>query len=409
MTREASKPATLWSRMFITLCIINLLQVIGQMMMVTIMPLYARDMGASAAVIGFVVGSFAVASLVTRPFATPAFDSFSKKKIFFFAIGMKAVCSFLYGFCTNVTMLILVRMLHGVAMGCSGPLALAIVSDVIPQERMGSGISIFSLAQALAQAVGPALGLWLVSAVGYQMTFRISGISIVFACILILTLDVKEPDVRPPYRLVLGRIFARGAIPPAVLTGIFSACNASVMSFIAIYASFYAIDQIGLYFTVHAICLLVTRPLFGRLADKLGFAKVMIPSIIAYACGFLLISQSHELWMFLVAAVIMACGYGVCSPLFQAIAMQSVPRSRRGAASSTNYTGLDAAQLAGPAAAGFVIEHFGAAGMPEVNAYSSMYLVVAGVVLAGLVVYIVLYRIIKRNMAAAKAENERAA
>lgn len=407
-TLYPDKPS-IWSRTFVLLCIVNLFQVTGQMMMTTIIPLYARDMGAASSIVGIVVGSFAVTSILTRPFTSPAFDSFPKKPILLGAVALVVVCTFLYGVADSVVTLTGVRMLHGLAMGCTGPLALALASEVIPLQRMGSGLGVFSLAQALSQSVGPALGLWLIGVIGFQMTFRVAGISM--ACALVLIFFIKEPahlEARPPYKIALNRCFAAGAVLPAALICIFSAINSSVMAFVAIYAGELGVEGIGMYFTVHALCLIITRPIFGRAADRFGFAKVIVPSLVVNALAYILIAQATSLPMFIVAGVLTAIGYGSATTLLQTLAMASVKRSRSGAASSTTFTGLDFAQLVGPGIAGTLAERFYEASGSEVQGFSQMYLVMFAVALAGVVVFLVAHRRIERNMDAAHAENDRA-
>ena len=396
--------SSIWTPTFISLCIVGIFQVTGQSMMNTVIPVYTRTLGASGSVIGMIVGSFAITALCARPIFTPAFDSFPKKPIFFAAELLIVVCSFLYAVASTVPAMFVVRMLHGLAMGCTGPLALALASECLPPDHRASGISIFSLSQALGQAVGPATGLWLVDVIGYAWTFCISGFSMVVAALLVLTIKEPRRENRPKYKIALNRMFAAGAVTPAILTAICSASNSSIMSFLAIYGTLMGIAGIGLYFTVHAIFLIIFRPFCGRLAEKLGYAKVMVPSLILYACTFLLISRSTQLWQFLVIAVLTAAGYGVCSPLFQSIAMSSVPNERSGAASATNFTGLDTAQLIGPTFAGFLADRFYAQTGSEVAGYSSMYVAIAGVMACGVVLYLLLYKRMQRTMDKVAAE-----
>jgi MFS family permease len=118
-------------------------------------------------------------------------------------------------------------------------------------------------------------------------------------------------------------------------------------------------DGIGLFFTVYALTMLATRPIIGKLTDRFGFVKVGIPAIFMTALSFIIISQSHVLWMFLLAAFVSSFGYGAAQPTLQSLAMKSVPADRRGSASSTNYIGMDSATLIGPTVAGFVAQKFG--------------------------------------------------
>ncbi len=401
----ARKGDSIWSVTFVVLCFISLFQSIGQFMMNTILPLYADSFGATPTVVGIAVGCFAITALLTRPFATPAFDSFSKKKIFFCAILLVMVCSFLYGFVRSVPALIAVRMLHGFAMGCTGPLALALATESLPPSHLGRGISIFSLAMTVAQALGPALGLWLIDAVGFIWTFRIAGISMIVAAILILFIKERPNPLRPPYKIEFKRIIAVGAIPPALLTCIFSSCNTSVMSFIALYANALGVAGIGVYFVINSILMLGTRPLFGRLVDRFGYRPVIIPALIAFAVAFVVIAYARTLEMFMVAGVITACGYGACIPQLQALAMGSVPRSRSGAASGTHFTGLDIAMLFGPIISGSVAETFHGITGDTVAGYSDMYLVAAAVVVAGIVLFCLLYPRMMRNIERANEIN----
>jgi MFS family permease len=404
---SSTRAESIWSANFIVLCIVNLCQVMGQQMMTTIIPLYAYDLGAASGLIGFVTGSFAITALITRPFIAPAFDSYSKKKIFCFASLLITVCSFLYGIANTVPLVIAVRMLHGLAMGCTGPLALALACETLPESKMASGISVFSLAQALSQAVGPMTGLYLIGVIGYQWTFIIAGIAM--ACSAALSLTVKEnvKIERPKYKFELSRCFVKAAIPAAILTAITTGANMSIMSFIAIYGGLLGIDQIGLYFTVNATCLLVTRPFFGKLADKYGYSKVIIPAMCLFALSFVIIAMADTLWMFLIAAVVGACGFGVVSPLLQALSMQCVPRKRSGAASATNYTGLDLAMLLGATVSGGIAEVFYGTSGNEITGYSDMYLVNVLFVAVALVLFLFMRKFMARNIESANKQNEK--
>ena len=68
------------------------------------------------------------------------------------------------------------------------------------------------------------------------------------------------------------------------------------------------IANIGIYFTVSAICMLITRPVIGKLADKFGIHKVLLPAFFMFGLFLLVVSFADSLPMFILAAVISACG-----------------------------------------------------------------------------------------------------
>lgn len=378
----------MWNRVFIGLLIINFFNSMGQMMMTTLIPLYAYNLGATATMVGIVTSSFAITALLCRPFVGPAFDSFSKKWMLFGAMAISVVAVFLYGQMTTVPGLIFARLLHGVAMSCTGPLAMALVCNAIPSERFGTGVSIYSLVGALCMAVGPAVGLWLVGVFSYTFVFTISAITLGIGCVLVVFLKDPNPSAREPYRFAPSRMFAKGAVLPAAITCILVLAATCVGSFIAIYAGLRGVENIGLYFTAYAITMLATRPLYGHLADKYGFQRVIIPGLALFAAAYVIIWQADSLPLFLLAGVVNGFGFGAVIPLMQALAVQCVPANHRGAASNTYYIGIDSGMLLGPAFGGLVVDLYVGGGVPEVFAYSNLYLTALIPIAVGIVLYL---------------------
>ena len=52
--------------------------------------------------------------------------------------------------------------------------------------------------------------------------------------------------------------------------------------------------------------MLISRPVIGKLSDKYGLVKVVIPALICFALSFYIISIAENLFMFLVAAFVSA-------------------------------------------------------------------------------------------------------
>ena len=393
-------PNKLWNWGFIMLIVVNLTQSLGTFMAINIIPLYARGLGAPASMIGFITGAFAVTALAVRPFSGPAFDSFSKKWLFFIATVLCFVATFGYAFTSSVIVLILLRFVNGVGVGCCGPLGMALASEQIPEGRMSSGIGFFTIATAISQAFGPALGIELSQRWGYAPAFLTASAFIAVGALLLALFVHDAPDApRLPYKIALNRIFARQAVVPAVVLGLLSMSFACTNSFMAIYGGLRQVGGIGLYFTVYALCLLVTRPLFGHLSDKYGTTKVAVPAMCCFAASFIIVSRSSSLAGFVAAALVAGCGFGATTPLMQSLMFKCVPHTYRGAGSNTTYTGQDAGQLLGPFLAGVVIDALVPVTGSEVAAYSTMWLVMLIPIVAGIVVYLACQPLIKRTQA----------
>lgn len=369
----------------------------GQQMMNTLVPKYANALGSSAYLVGLVGTAFGVSSLIARPFTCPAFDSFSKKKLLIFSLAGICAVFTCYGLAKSYAMLITARLFHGVFVGCVAPLTLAIAGDSLPEKSMGSGIGIFSLCQAFGQAVGPNLGLKLSKAIGFNNTFFL-GAAIMAISIVLAHFVIEVPREKSPYKIALDKFIEKDSLHPAVLMFCIMIAYTCIGSYLAIFGELLGIENIGLYFTIYAIFLLVSRPVSGKLIDKYGYAKVLIPGLICFALSFVIIGTSRKLPGFLVAAVVNAFGYGVCFPAIQSLGMSCASRNRRGAAASTSFLGSDCSMLVGPALAGLLVDGIAKTNLGEIQGYSVMFCIMIIPILIGLIYFLIFKKKIQANI-----------
>lgn len=184
------------------------------------------------------------------------------------------------------------------------------------------------------------------------------------AALLAMNLKNRTVKERRRFKISVQNIVAKEALIPAVLAFFCAMANYNINSFLAIFGEERGCGStIGYFFTVYALTMLISRPLVGKLSDKYGFVRVLLPSMGCFALAFVLISFSTNIWMFLAAAVVFAFGFGACHPTIQALCMKCVPKEKRGAGSTTNYIGQDLGNLVGPTVAGFVVQSYGYASM----------------------------------------------
>ena len=369
-----SQKETIWSAPYVALMATNFFQSMAAFMTNTTLPLYLDALGAATSTVGIVVGAFAITALLVRPFAGPAFDSFSRKRLLLASQTVIAASLVGYGVVSSIPGLFCVRLLHGIGIGCSGPLAMSLVSEFLPVSRLASGISIYALAQSFAQVIGPAVGLWLAEAIGFSNAYFISALSVLVAMVGVFF--VKEPSrERLPYRFSLNRMFAREAVPKAAVLCLLCIAFAGTTSYLVLYGNLLGIGSMGTYFVVYALCLVGTRPLFGKMADRFGAPRVLLVGVLFFAASYVMLWQVRDFAGIIAVAVVASAGFGACAPLIQSMALGSVPVERRGAAANTSFTGMDVGMLIGPATAGFVIEALVPVAGGQIEAYSCMWLV----------------------------------
>lgn len=389
---QHSQVESFWSVPYVILLVANLFQSMSSMMAGATIPLYADSLGAGPGLVGIIVGAFAFTALLVRPVAGPAFDAFSRKRLLMVAQGIIAASFLAFSFVTSPAAMLAVRLVHGIGIGTAGPLAMSLVSEYVPTSRLASGLSIYTLAQTVAQIIGPALGLWLIDVVGFAATYRIAAATLALSVVSILAV-VEKPRQRLPYRLKLSRIFAREAADKAVVLALFYMAFGAANSYLVLYCTKLSIGSIGVYYTVYAVFLLATRPAYGRLAERIGSERALIPGVVFFVASYVVLANIHSFAGLMVVAALGALGVGASMPLLQALAMASVPLERRGAASNTTYTGLDVGTLIGPVVAGGLIEQLNLVTSNELVSYSLMWYTM---VIPALVALVFILRWIRR-------------
>jgi MFS family permease len=376
----------IWNPKFTQVAIITSVFNMGHFMMNTLVPKYADSLGATAALVGIVSSMFAVSSFGIRPFSGSAMDYYRKNRLLSFALAIVVLAFIGYAFSRSVAIVIISRLFHGVGIGIAAPLSMAMASSALPESRLASGLGVFSLNQAISTAIGPTVALALVDAVGYSATFLIVAAFVFVGFILTLRLKSNAPPKKSKFRIQLKRIVVTEVITPTVITMHITIAFSSINFFIVIYGGLRGIADIGLYFTAYAVALLASRPFSGKVADKYGADKAIIPGLVLFGVSFVLISSADTLFMFLIAGVVSAFGYGVCIPLLMTLSMQLVPHNKRGAASNTNYIGTDTGYIVGPTLAGFLVTKVKENTGNEIAGYEIMYLFMIIPVAAALII-----------------------
>ena len=379
--------STILSRGFINIFIANVALNTGILMVSSILPLYGDHIGSNATQIGMLVSFYTITAIVFRFVSAPIMDTYNRKYIVIFSTFVIAVAFFGFGISKSFPTLLVFRLIQGCGIAFGNSCCLAIVVDILPKDKFSSGVGYYALASVIGQAIGPAIGIFLVEHFTYQMVF-FTGVGIMFvAAILAAQLRIKTAR-GITLKFSMNSIIAKEALLPSALSLIVGAGVSVITSFLILFARYQGVtSNVGIFFTVYALATVVTRPLVGKLTDRFGFVKIMIPAFFCGLIAFFIIRLSSSLFSFLLAAVVSALGIGACQPALQSLTMKTVKNERRGAASSTNYMGYDVGFLTGPIVAGSIIQS---------NGYVPMWYVFSAIMLiAALITLIFRKRIMK--------------
>jgi len=113
-----------------------------------------------------------------------------------------------------------------------------------------------------------------------------------------------------------------------------------VNTFVAIYGMEMGIKNVGLYFTVYALSLMVIRPFSGLIFDRIGHRQIIIAGFLILSIGMIILWLTRNLPVLLLAAAMIGIGFGSMHPVLQALAVANCPSSRLAMAQATFMTSL---------------------------------------------------------------------
>ena len=362
-TTNQEEPTAIWNRTFISVFVTNAAFNMGFLMSNALLAIYAQYLGASVTAIGMLIGINSITSILFRLIAGPIMDTYNRKYIVMISTLLMAIAFFGFSISTTMTLLMTFRLIQGVAMAFGNACCLAMVAGAVPREKYNAGIGYYSIAQVVAQALGPALGLAIVGTADFRLTFIIAACVMLGATLFATQISLKFKRTKK-LKLTFDNIIAKEALLPAFLMFLTHGASVITTSLLVLHADYRNITaNVGLFFTVVAITMVITRPIIGKLTDKFGLVMVVVPALFCNVIAFFVISYSYSIITLLFAAFISAFGHGACAPAIQALSMKAVPHDRRGAASSTNFIGMDLGSLVGPWSAGSIADSLGYAPM----------------------------------------------
>lgn len=380
----------LWTKNFLFLFLANSFVSLIFYLLMTTMAVYAvKQYHASESEAGLAAGIFIIGAVISRLFAGKYIEVIGRKRLLLGSLFSYLIATLCYFFANHLSLLLLIRFLHGAAFGSSSTAIQTAIMDMIPHDRKGEGIGYFTLSTTVATAIGPFLGLFIAQQADYQMIFLVctlfSVISLIiafFANIPEVTITQKQlQTIKSGFRLQ--DFFEKKAVPISIYMILMGVTYSSIVSFINAYAIEVDLtDAASFFFIVYAIMLLISRPLAGKLLDLKGDNMVLYPAIILHSLSFFFLSQAHHGLILLLAGALLALGFGSIMSCCQVIATKEAPKHKVGLATSTFYICLDGGMGIGPYLIGMVIQHI---------SFRNMYLMLSFLVLLSVFLYFILH------------------
>ncbi len=320
---------------------------------------FTESLGAGGALMGIVGGLMNICSLFCRPFVGNLADKISKYKVSFIGAALMTVASIGYIAAFDPVVVVLSRIVNGVGYACCSVCMSTWISNLLPEDKIGSGMGIYGTMNALGMAVAPAIGVSLYQKLGYRPAFVAAALfSAAIAVIIQFVQDKGEPSAASAGVHKKLELIDVKVIPIAVIIMLFSIPYCATQSFLVTYIDARNLPvTVSLFFPLYAAILLLLRLTMRNLFDKKPFSFfIVLSSVSAFLSISVLAVMRHNFSMFF-AAVFMAGGYGIMCSVCQSTAILLAGKEKRGLANSTYYIGLDLGMAFGPIIGGLLYEH----------------------------------------------------
>ncbi len=365
VAKSVGAPKQLWVLMATVF-----VDMIGMLMILPLLPYYARDFNAGALAVGLLTSTFAAAQFISAPFWGRLSDRYGRRPIILAGLLAAAVSYFCFGFATSLWLLFVTRLMQGFGAGTIGVIQAYVSDSVGPKER-AKALGWLTAAASAGVTLGPLIGSRLAADFGQQAPGLFAAslclLNVGFAWKLLPESSARKVSSRRQsiFRSLF-QVLREPDSPTASMIWIYSL---TMMAFLAMQAilGLYLIDRFGVtqnnigyfYTFVGAVSVIMRAVLLGPILDRLGEARAMRLGALSMAMGFLAVPLAPSLLLFVPAMMLIPIGTAMLFPTSISLLTQRAPSEEVGQILGVQQSFRGIAGVLGPAWAGAVFDAIG--------------------------------------------------
>jgi len=343
----------LFTPAFIALSLAELAYFTAGGLEIPLAPLFAaKALAADEVGVGVAVGALALTALFLRPLAGRTSDRRGRRPLLIGGALLYAAATAAHAVAPDLTVMIGLRLVLGVAEAFFFVAAFAALADLAPPKRTGEALSINSLSLYLGVAVGPLIGQSLLGVGGFTLAWLGAAALALLAAVIATRIPETAQPIETGAPVVA--LIHRAAIGPglALLSGI--AAMAGFFAFVALYAEDIGVADWSLVMLEFGLIVVGTRLLFAKLPDRVRPFRLGGAALALTAVGIAIVAVLPNAIGLFVGSGILALGVAFTTPAFFSAVMSRVAPHERGAAMGTMTVAIDLAFGGGPMVFGFV-------------------------------------------------------
>ncbi len=328
----------------VVLMITAFIDMLGLLMILPLLPFYAKSLGAGGLVVGFLVSSFSVAQLLSAPMWGRFSDRHGRRPALMVGLAASAIAYIVFAYANSLWLLFLSRIVQGAGGGTVSVIQ-AYVADATRPEDRAKSLGWLSAATNAGVALGPVIGGW-VRHLGPHTPGLVAAVLCVvnmsFAWKYLTEVRKKGEDgpgkAKPKgSREAVVRVVSHPSEPASRLILIYAISIGAFQGTTAILALFLAWrfgvteTTIGYFFMYIGTLSVVVRALFlGKVVDRFGEPRLSRVGLVFLATGLVGLSLAPNYVVLALAVGLLPLGTAFTFPCVTAMLSRVVSSSERG-------------------------------------------------------------------------------
>lgn len=344
------------------------------------LPGFLQELGAGEVQIGFLWGLTGATAVACRPEVGRQMDLRGRRRVILAGALLNIlVCALYLGIAEIGIALVAVRVLHGASQSVLFSGLMTYAADVVPAGRRTEGLAVFGVSGILPLALGSLLGDALLLAFDYGALFVAATGFAALCLLLVLWLPERRPEGGHEERRGFAASLSQPDLVPIWFVGtLFATALAAAFAFVKTFTVETGVGSLGRFFAAYAGAAILLRVTLAWLPERVGPKRVLLPAMVTFAAGFVLLSRAESALDLGAAGACCGLGHGFTFPILTGLVVTRARAAERGAAIAIFTALFDAGSLIGGPAFGAVLARFG---------YAAMFQSAAGVIAVGLVVF----------------------
>lgn len=356
------------------LIITAFVDMVGLLMVLPLMPFYARTLGASSLMVTLLLGSFTAAQLLSAPLWGRVSDRYGRRPALLIGLGAAAISYVVFAFATTLWLLLLSRLVQGAGGGTTGVVQ-AYVADSVGPDQRAKALGWISAATNVGVALGPPIGSLALK------LFHVHGPGLIAAGLCLVNMafawrflsesrDMVEAGDRThkptPSLEIVGHIIRHSTEPAprlvwmyAIAMGAFQGMTAILALFLADKFGITAADIWPIFTFMGGISVVMRAGILGRAVDRWGEVALSRVGLGMMAFGLAAFPFMPNYPTLAVVVAFLPIGTALTFPCVTSLLSRVIDRKERGLYMGVQQTFGGVARVIIPLWAGFAYDHLG--------------------------------------------------